>query len=93
MRRIIGWVSDGAKMGDARKIIHPHLLAFGLAFREITASIKSRAGEPVHPPLPGPSELNEKDLLFVTNALEALLRWAEDPVYSLPSKRVRVKRA
>lgn len=95
---LLGAITEGGG-----KVLHPHILAFGLILREIDAAIKTRNGEDVKPPMPvagvgsddEPSNLDDEDLDFVNSKLEALLQKAGNPKYvgeARPKRSLRAKK-
>lgn len=90
-----------APQKSGSRLQHPQLLAVGLILREISAALKTRKGEIIHPALPGggvgyigdPSDLTEDDLDFVNTQLEALLRLDGHAKYTAEAKPKRSLRA
>lgn len=83
MRNLIRGVVAGAMARDSNTILHTHVLAFGLALKDISVAIQTRRSMgSVEPPFFRFSLLVRADLDFVTAELENLLRWAGHPMYN-----------
>ncbi|KZP29563.1 hypothetical protein FIBSPDRAFT_946823 [Athelia psychrophila] len=67
-------------------ILHTHLLAFGLAMRDIEAAINTRNGGLVDPPFILESSLDQNDLHYVIEKLKGLMARAGHGAY-LPKEQ------
>ncbi|KAF7983527.1 hypothetical protein HWV62_21080 [Athelia sp. TMB] len=81
MRKMISDVVNGAKARSSKELRHTDLVAFGLAFRDISAAVRLHKQEPVEPPLDIVSSLSEDDFKFAVESLEDVLRWSGHPCY------------
>lgn len=87
-RQIIAEMVESAKSRNDHTILHTYVLAFGLAFRDVSAAISTDRGTPTNPPLRVISNLCILDHDFLIEQLEGLLKWAKHPVYDVGQKRV-----
>lgn len=89
MRKLIADVVAGVMALENHELLHTHVLAFGLAFRNITNAIEARKSlSPTYETSFAQfSVLDEDDLEFVHEQLKGLLRWANHPSYPSSQKR------
>lgn len=84
--------SARSRTEGADTILHTYVLAFGLAFRDLSAALSKPDELPIDQPFDSISRLHSIDLDFAISQLEDMLKWVNHPVYAVQGQK-RVARA